>query len=66
MFFFTERMAGNLKEEIKMENIEIKEEIQEIILPSPTVEDTCAVYIKEEEIKMENTGIQGKLFKINV
>ena len=59
-------MAGNLKEEIKMENIGIKEEIQVEILPSSTVEDTCAVYIKEEEIKMENTGIQGKLFKINV
>ena len=39
-------MAKNLKEEIKMENIEIKEEIQENILPSSTVEDTCTVYIK--------------------
>ena len=43
-----------------MENIEIKEEIQEEILPSSTVEDSCTVYLKEEVIKMENTGIQGK------
>ena len=33
-------MAGNLKEEIKMENAEIKGEIQEAILPSSSVEDT--------------------------
>ena len=46
-----------------MENIEIKEEIQENILPSSTVEDTCTVYVKEEVIKMENTGIQGKFSK---
>ena len=38
-------------EEIKMKNIEIKEEIQEEILSSSTVEDTCAVYVKEEDVK---------------
>ena len=44
-------MAGNLKDEIKMENIEIKEKIQENILPSSTPENTCAVYIKKEDVK---------------
>ena len=44
-------MAAISKEEIKMENIKIKEEIQEEILTSSTVEDTCAVYVKEEDVK---------------
>ena len=44
-------MAAILKEEIKMKNIEIKEEIQEEILTSSTVEDACAVYVKEEDVK---------------
>ena len=51
-------MSGNLKEEIKMENIEIKEEIQEEILPSSTAEDTCHVFIKED-VKMKDTVVQG-------
>ena len=51
-------MSGNLKEEIKMENIEIKEEIQEEILPSSTAEYTCHVFIKED-VKMEDTVVQG-------
>ena len=41
-------MAEIIKEEQK--KLEVKEEIvsiQEEILPSPTVEDTCTVYIKE-------------------
>ena len=43
------------KEEIKEENVFIKEE-----LPSPsTEEDTCTVYIKEEDDEMENTEIKG-------
>ena len=43
------------KEEIKEENVFIKEE-----LPSPsTEEDTCTVYIKEEDVEMENTEIKG-------
>ena len=48
-----------MKKEMAMENIEIKEEIQKEILPSSTVEDTCAVYIMEEDVKTEYTGIQG-------
>ena len=43
------------KEEIKEENVSIKEEV-----PSPsTEEDTCTVYIKEEDVEMENTEIEG-------
>ncbi len=49
-------MAENLEDKIKMENIEIKEEIQEDILPSSTVEDTCTVNIKEEDVKNEFLG----------
>ena len=48
-------MAENLEDKIKMENIEIKEEIQEDILPSSTVEDTCTVNI-EEDVKNEFLG----------
>ena len=49
-------MAGYLRKEVKMENIKIKEEIQEEILPSSTVEDTSTVYIKEEDVKNEFPG----------
>ena len=49
-----------------MENIEIKEEIQENILPSSTVEDTCTVYVKEEAIKMENIEIQENILPSTV
>ena len=50
-------MAVNLKEERKMESVEIKEEIQD---PSSSDEDTRAVYIHEEDIKVEVTETQGK------
>ena len=46
-----------------MENTEIKEEILEEILPSSTVENTCSVYIKEEDVKVEITETQGKINK---
>ena len=52
-------------EEIKMKNIEIKEEIQEEILPSSTVKDTCTVedsctvYINEDDVKVEIREAQG-------
>lgn len=51
-------MAGNLKEEIIMENIENKKETEDEILQFSTVEDACTVYIKEEDVKMEITDIQ--------
>ena len=57
-------MAEIIKEEMDTKNIEIKEEILEIILPSSTVEDTCTVYIKEEDVKVEITEPnQGKILK---
>jgi len=43
-----------------MEKIEIKEESQEEILPSSIVEDTCTVYIQEEDVKVEITETKGK------
>ena len=58
-------MTENMKDEIKMENIEIenieiKKEIDEEMLPSSTVEDTCTVYIKEEDVKVEIGETKGK------
>lgn len=54
-------MAGNLKEEIIMENIENKKETEDEILQFSTVlQDACTVYMKEEDVKMEITDIQGK------
>ena len=43
-----------------MENIEMKDEILKELLPSSTVEDTCTVFIKEEDVKVEITETQGK------
>ena len=54
-------MAEIIKEEMDTKNIEIKEEILEIILPSSTVEDTCTVYIKEEGLRNEITGMKGNI-----
>ena len=50
-------MAVNIKEEIKMENIEIKEEIQEDILPSSTVEKTCPTLMKDQICSMKEEEI---------
>ena len=61
-------MAEMSKEELNKEEFKIKEEIvsfKEEILPSSTVEDTCTVNINKDVIKMENTGIQGKIKKIS-
>ena len=57
-------MAEIIKEELKIEEFEIKEEIvsiKEEILPSSTVEAKCTVNLKKDGIKIENTGIQGKI-----
>ena len=51
-------MTGNLKEGIKRENFKIKEEIS-----SATVEDTSTIYLKEEYVKIEETG--GKILFSN-
>jgi len=49
-------------EELNTEDFEIKEEIvsfKEEILPSSTLEFT--VNLHKDDIKIENTGIQGKI-----
>ena len=63
-------MAEIIKEEINIEEFEIKEEIvsfKEEILPSFSVEDTsftveakCTVNLHDDDIKLAKTGIQGK------
>ena len=60
---FSDKMAKFIKEELNIKEFEIKEEIvsfQEEILPSSTLEDTCTVNLHKDDVKMENTGIQGK------
>ena len=57
-------MAEIIKEEQK--KLEVKEEIvsiQEEILPSPTVEDTCTVHKQEDDAQMEYTEIKGEHLK---
>ena len=61
-------MAGTQTEELDLEEFEIKEEIvyiKEEILPHSTVEDTCTINLLRDDIKMEYTGIQGKLKKFS-
>ena len=43
-------MAEIMKRELYVKDFEM----------TPTVEDTCFVNIPEDEIKMENKGVQGK------
>ena len=60
---FSDKMAKFIKEELNIKEFETKEEIvsfQEEILPSSTLEDTCTVNLHKDDMKMENTGIQGK------
>ena len=48
--------AENFQMEIDKEETDIKEEIQKEILSSSTVEETCTVYIKEDDVKTESKG----------
>ena len=62
--YFPDKMAEILKEELNIEEFEIKEElvsIKEEILPFSTIQDTCTVNLNKDDIKMENTGVQGKV-----
>ena len=64
-FYIPDRMAESVKEEPDIEEIDKKEEIsiQEEILPSSTVEDTCTVYLQEEDVGMDATEIKGKQWR---
>ena len=56
-------MAEIMKEEIDLEEFEIKEELiskNEEILPPSTVKDTCTVNLHKDVIKIDKTEIQGK------
>ena len=50
-FHISDRMAEIMKKEVDVKDSEI----------TSTVEDTCFVNIPEDDIKLENTEIQGKL-----
>ena len=55
-------MAENMKEELILAEIEIKEEefiFQEEIGPSSSLEETCTWDVQEEDVKMEDTEITG-------
>ena len=57
-------MAETIMEELNTEQFEIKEEIvsfKEEILPSSTLEAKFTVNLHKNDIKIENTGIQGKI-----
>ena len=53
-------MAESMKEELDIKEIDIKDKIKEEICPFSTVEETCTVYVQEEDVKIENTEIKGK------
>ena len=57
-------MAEVIKEELNIEEFEIKEEIVSIkdeILPSSTIKAKCTVNLQKDDIKIEHTAIQGKI-----
>ena len=55
-------MAESVKEEPDIKEIDNKEgiSIQEEIIPSSAVEDTCTVYVQEEDVGMDAIEIKGK------
>ena len=57
-------MGEKIKEELIMDKIVIKEEeliIEEEICSSSSLEETCTWDVQEEDVKMENTEIKGKV-----
>ena len=53
-----------IKEELSIEKFEIKEEIvsfKEEILSSSTLDAKFTVNLHKDDIKIENTGIRGKI-----
>ena len=56
-------MAANIKEELIMEEIEIKEEevfIKEEMCSSSILEETCTWDVQEEDVQMEKAEIKGE------
>ena len=57
-------MADYMTEKMIMEEIEIKEEkviIKEDICSSSSLQETCTWDVKEEDVKIENTEMKGKV-----
>ena len=54
--YISDRMAEIMKKELDVNDFEM----------TSTVEDTCFVNIPENEIKMENIEVQGKLKTLNI
>ena len=51
------------RKKIKIENIDIID----VIRPSSTLEETCSVYIKEEDVKVEiKEPYQGKIINLDI
>ena len=56
-------MAENIKKELIMEEIEIKEEevfIKKENCSSSSLEETCNWYVQQEDIQVENTENKGR------
>ena len=59
-------MAESLKEEPDIKEIDTNRENSIQILPSSTVEDTCTVYLQDEDMGMDATEIKGKYFRLPI
>ena len=55
-------MAENIKKELIIEEIEIKEEvfIKKENCSSSSLEETCSWYVQQEDIQVENTENKGR------
>ena len=54
-FYISDRMAENMKEDLGMAEIEIKEKI----CLSYRLVETCTEDVQEEDVQMENAEIKG-------
>ena len=54
--YFSDRMAEIIKKELDVKDFEM----------TSTVDETCFVDIPEDEIKIENIEVQGKLKTLNI
>ena len=57
-------MAENIKKELIMEEIDLKEEEEDFIkkenYSSSSLEETCTWYVQQEDILFENTENKGR------